>query len=246
MKTTTLRPGLLVSLKTSVTGGVAYKRIDLDPEHPVADGAVESRWETTKVVEDAAEFERASKLRGKCRSMIASVCAASDFGLLCPSDRQKDLDAAIVEARNLADEFNADAVRSMVNVYVVAGRIAQDDEEAIRAINGEVRDLLEAMKAGVAAADVETIREAASKARQLGRMLTETAGEKVSAAIEQARSAAREIVKRVQKDGENTAVVVSQLKLDAIESARFAFLDLDDARHVEPTAPVAPVVELLE
>lgn len=244
MKTTTLRPGLLVSLKTSVTGGVAYKRIDLDPEHPVADGAVESRWETTKVVEDAREFEAASKLRGKCRSLVASVCAASDFGLLCPSDRQKDLDAAIIEARKLADAFNADAVRSTVNIYIVCGRIAQDDEEAIRAINGEVRELLEAMESGIKAADVEAIRAAANSARQLGQMLTESAGEKVGKAIEQARSAAREIVKRVEKDGEAAATVVAELKLDAIDSARFAFLDLDGAKHVESLAPVAPVVEL--
>jgi len=158
MRTSTLKPGLLVALATRVDGGVNYKRVDLDQEHTTDDGSKMARWETTRTIEDPAEFDRATKLRGKCRSLITAVCSASDFGLLCPASREAELDAAMTEATRLADEFNRSAARSCVSVYVLKGRIAQDDAEAVRAIGSEVRGLLDQMERGIQAASPEAIR----------------------------------------------------------------------------------------
>ncbi len=245
MRTSTLKPGLLVALATRVDGGVNYKRVDLDQEHTTDDGSKMARWETTRTIEDPAEFDRATKLRGKCRSLITAVCSASDFGLLCPSSKEPELDAAMVEATRLADDFNRGSARSRVSVYVLKGRIAQDDAEAVRAINGEVRELLSSMERGIAAADPVSIREAATRARKLGGMLTDDAAGKVNAAIEQAREAARSIVKRVEKSGELAATVVAECKLDAIASARFAFLDLEESKPVEALPVPAAGLDLM-
>jgi len=243
--TSTLRPGLLVSLKSTVSGGVRYDRTDLAAPNPGADSAAEiTRWETTKVVVDAAEFERATKIRGKCRSLISSVCAVSEFGLLCPTSREFDLARAVEEARRIAAEHNAAARVSRVEVYVMTGRIAQDDAEAARAISAEVRGLLAEMKDGIAAANPEAIREAARKAKNLGSMLTEDAAGKVESAIEAARKAARDLVRRVEKGGELAAVVVSECNVEAIESARFSFLDMDAAKPVEALPVSAPGLDL--
>lgn len=228
LKVSTIRPGFLVSLKTSVRGGVEYRRTDLAaPEAAAPDGAAVARWETTKITIDPAEVERASKARGKARSVVASVCSASAFGMLCPEDRGADLARAIEEARGVAAAFNATATHTTIGVYVLAGRIAASDEEAARAIASEVRELLESMRDGIAGADVERIREAANKARALGSMLSDEAAGKVSKAIEAARSAAREITRRVEKGGETAAKVVESIRLDEINAARFAFLDLE-------------------
>ena len=55
-KTTKIRPGLMVSLKTEVRGGVSYLRENLDPSSAqVVDGKTVESWNTTKIVEDAAE-----------------------------------------------------------------------------------------------------------------------------------------------------------------------------------------------
>jgi hypothetical protein len=239
--TKTLRPGLLVSLKSSVTGGVKYDRKDLAT--PTAIPGVSAtaeidRWETTKVIDDPAEFEAATKVRGKCRTVISAVCALSDFGLLCPASKEFDLLRAIEEAKGYADVHNRTAKRSFVSVYVITGRIAADDAEAARAVASEVRGLVESMENGIKAADPEAIRKAANAARNLGAMLTDEAGAKVNAAIESARAAARAIVKRVQKDGEVAAKVIAECDMAALNAARAAFLDLDDAKPVE-TAPVA-------
>jgi hypothetical protein len=238
LSVSTIRPGFLVSLKTSVRGGVEYRRADLAAPDGAPEGAAVARWETTKITIDPAEVDAASKARSKARSLVAGVCSASAFGMLCPENRGPDLARAIEEARAVAAAFNATAKHTTIGVYVLAGRIAASDEEAAKAIASEVRELLDTMRDGIATADVEKIREAANKARGLGAMLSDDAAGKVSKAIEAARSAAREITRRVEKGGETAAKVVESIRLDEINAARFAFLDLDPEAAPGEAAPV--------
>lgn len=223
----TLRPGLLVSLKTSISGNVHYDKVDLEVEK-TEDGADRAKWETTRIITDRVEYEAARKARGKVTSLIRSVCSFSAFGLLCPEDRSDELDAAIKEARSVAEDFNANASLTRVHVYVIAGRVAQDDVEAVRAINSEVRDLLADMAGGVEKLDVQVIRQAASKAKQLGNMLSPTAEARVRIAIDTAREAARKIVKA----GETAAIEVDRMAMRKITEQRTAFLDMGDQGEI--------------
>jgi len=218
-----LRPGLLVSLKTTIKGNVNYSTQDIESDHFTGTGERKAKWETTRIINDPAEHEAAVKARGKARSLITSVCANSSFGLLCPEDKASDLDAAIVEAQKLAAEFNRGASLTSISVYVVCGRVAQDDVQAVRAINSEIRDLLADMKAGMETLDVAKIREAANKAKQLGSMLSPQAQSRIQEAIDASRKAARELVKA----GEIGEAEIDRLTIFKIESARTSFLDLD-------------------
>jgi len=115
---------------------------------------------------------------------------------------------------------------------VLTGRIAPDDVEAVRAINSEVRDLMESMADGIDKLDVERVRDAANKARGLSGMLTPDAQDRIAVAIATARSAARKIVAA----GEQAAVEIDRTAIRKIEEARTSFLDLDTA-PAETTAP---------
>lgn len=243
MKTQVLKPGLLVSLKSSVRGGVNYQRMDLESERQNEDGALVARWETRREIPDPDEFNAAGEARGKARSLVAAVCCPSSFGLLCPMDKEAELNVAIEDARKIARAHNAAAKLTTVSVYVLVGRIAQTDQEATRALSSEVRELLDGMRQGVQLGDVEAIREAANKARALGAMLTPEVGEQVTAAIKEARGVAREIVRRVEKAGESAAEVLRDVKLKAIDAARFSFLDLEEGK-VEAEAPAGRAVDL--
>lgn len=243
MKTSVLKPGLLVSLKTTTRGGVNYKRLDLEPDHANEEGARVARWETQREIPDPVEFEAAGVARGKARSLVTSVCCVSSFGLLCPSEREGELSLAVEAARDVARQHNEGATLTQVQVFVIVGRVAQDDAEAARAIAGEVRELLDAMRAGIAAADPAAIREAANKARALGAMLSEEVSGKVESAIEEARKAARKIVRGIEKDGLSAAEVVAFCNVRAIESARFAFLDLD-AGEVSTETPASRTLDV--
>jgi len=240
---TTLRPGFLVSLKTSLTGNVSYQTREIEPEHDVDGGARRARWETEKQTANAAEQEAGTKARAAARTAVTRICSLSTFGLLCPEARAQELGAGIAEARRIAEEFNRTATVTQLYVGVIVGRVAADDAEAVKAINQEVRGLLDAMDRGIRAADVPAIRDAASRARELGQMLQPAAAQRVQVAIDAARAAARKLVKA----GEQAAAEIDQATLQAVASARTAFLDLDTAApSTEPAEPMAPEARALD
>jgi hypothetical protein len=234
----TLRPGLLVSLKTSSRGNVSYDKIDLEDEHIGVQA--KAKWETTRTIADLVEYEAAKKAQSKASSIIRSVCTVSAFGLLCPEQDADRLDQAIKDAHNVVDQFNSTATLTRVNVYVIAGRIAQDDVEAVRAINSEVRDLMDSMAKGIERLDVKAVRDAASKARQLGGMLNPDAEARVRVAIDAARDAAKQIVKA----GEAAAIEVDQRAIRKITEQRTAFLDLRDEVQVSRPQAEARAIDL--
>lgn len=252
MQTTTIRPGLLVSLKTSVTGNVQYKKFDLETDHTTDDGTRRAKWETERTINDPAEFEEATKVRGAARNLISSVCAASAFGLLCPQDRGDELAKAIAQAQQLARDFNSRAQLTRVQVYVVAGVIAQDDVQATRAINSEIADLLTRMEQGVRSLDVEAIRDAAKRAKSIAAMVTPEASARLQLAIDSARKAATTLVKA----GNVAGAEIDQRAIRAITESRTAFIDISEeeitiqtptvtgrALDLSPTAtPSAPIV----
>jgi hypothetical protein len=249
MKTATIRPGLLVAFRTSLTGGVGYTRIDLDTglteaelreKAKLAGTAVPAvaRWETTRTIDDPEEYERASKARGKVSTEIRAVCAATSFGLLCPEGREADLDMAMEKAHALVQAHNDSAACTRLSVYILKGRIAGTDEEAARAITQEVRGLIDDMNRGIERLNPKEIRDAATRAQEVSRMLTADIAGKVGAAVDAARRAARQIVKRVEKDGEIGAVVLADIQRGAIEHARIAFLDLEDDAPNSAEAPM--------
>lgn len=234
----TLRPGLLVAVKTSIIGNVSYAKRDLERDHLVGAARV-AKWETKRTVSDAEEHDEAVRVRSNATYAIRKLCAATAFGFLCPEDKADELAQAIEEARGMADAFNATARITRVRVYAIAGRVAPDDVEAVRAIRAELAATIGDMEKGVASLTPETIREAARRAAQLSEMLTDTSKKKVQASVEAARATASAIAKAV-KAGEQAATAVDKAVAKKLAACRTAFLDLDND-DVEISNPkVAP------
>lgn len=236
-KASVIRPGLLVSVKSTVVGGVSYQREDLAADK-AEEGQEVTEWKTKRIIEDKTEHEAAVKCRSTALAMIRKCCSSTSFGLLCPADQEGALDAAIAAARKLVDAHNDSAAHTRVGVYALKGRVASDDAEAARAITEEVASLVTRMDAGIKAFDPKAIREAADRAREISGMLSEEKQSKISAAIAQARAAARTIVKRIEKEGETRETVLLDIQRGQIESARIAFLDLSgDGAHTGEAMP---------
>ena len=234
----TLRPGLLVGLGTSLTGNVKYDRLDL--ENDLTDNVERTKWETTREIADVAEFEAAKKAQSKASSIIRGVCVKSKHGLLCPEANREQLDKAISEAEAVIDEFNRTATLTRAEVNVIVGHIASDDEQAMKRINREIVQLIERMREGVANMDVKVIRDAANKARDVGNMVTPEAQVRIQFAVDAARSVARGIVKA----GEGAALEVDKLAIRKIMEQRTAFLDLSGP--VETAAPDVQTARSIE
>lgn len=218
----TLRPGLLVSMQTSVKGNVSYHVDDRDVQR--VDRSEITEIHTRKLVADVDEQEAAIKVRTKARGLVLSVCSKSAFGLLCPNNKESALRDAITAARVLTDEFNSTAQLTRMSVNVIYGRIAQDDVEAVRAITGEIRTLMENMQDGLKKLDVKAVRAAANQAKEVGQMLSPEAKGRLEVAINAARVAARKIAKA----GETAAAEVDRAAIARIDMARTSFLDFDD------------------
>lgn len=226
-----VRPGLLVALSTQIKGGVSYVRNDKGTER---EGAAECRqWETIQTTTDKEEHERAKQARNAGRSAVARVCVQTPFGLVCPVDREADLQRAIDDAGASVREFNQTAQYSRVELFAIVGRIAANDAEAARAILGDVREALDGMRAGIKDLDPDAVREAASRARQIGRMLDDAQGERVTEAVNAARRAAREIAKAVEDGAANVAEFKLGTNTEPLDSLRFAFLDVDEPTTVK-------------
>jgi hypothetical protein len=223
----TLRPGLLVNIRTSIKGNVSYEKTEGEVFIDI-NGAEHSEWETEKTVKDPLEQKRATEVRSKARNLIVSVCAPTDFGLLCPETSREKLDEAFTAARALCAEFNATSKTTTVKFAAIAGRIAPDDLEAVRAINGEVRDLLSEMTAGIDTLDVERVRDAANRTVKLGNMLAPDAQARIKETID----AVRAMATKMKSAGETAALEIDKTVLKRLASARTAFLDLDDATVV--------------
>jgi hypothetical protein len=223
----TLRPGLLISLKTSIRGNVKYDKRDTTRE-TIIDGKAVAEWETKRTIADPVEMKRATETRTKARGLISSVCVNSAFGLLCPEKAQEELDAAVREAHKVVDEFNRSAKVTRVGMYAMIGKIAADDVEAVKAINSEVSDLMTQMETGLRNLDVKSIRDAANKAKQIGQMLAPDAAARIQMAVEAARVSARAI----NKAGEQAAIEIDLRAIRTVTDMRTAFLDLDEAREV--------------
>jgi len=242
LKPSTLRPGLLVSLKTALTGNVRYVKTDI--AHVVKDATDKLIWETQRYIEDKAEHERAVKARSKARAYVTGVCAKSAFGLLCPESQSDQLEIALADARRIADEFNATAQITRIDVFAMIGRVEQNDVEAVRAINSEVRDLLAEMSAGLENFQVDRIRDAANKARDVKQMLTPAAQTKVQEAIDAARQAARDIKSRIKKAGEEAVLEIDRQAIETIAKASVGFVDLEDADTIAAPTQEGAAVDL--
>lgn len=242
-KASILRPGLLVAVSTEVRGNVKYERIELEEEHLDEAGQAVSRWETGKAVADPEEHARAVKVRDKCRSLIRSVCAESAFGFLCPQADVEKLDAVILEANQLAAEFNGSARLSRVSFNVMVGEVAADDERAIKAMNEQARQVIAAMASGIESMDPKVIRANAERAKELGKMMSKAAGLKMEGAVKVAREVANEVAKAVRA-GEVAALEVDKDAINKLMEARTVFLDLEEAGEMKAPVMVGRAIEL--
>lgn len=276
LKPTTLRPGLLVALKTSIKGdNVEYTVTEIEADHAIktdangevveAAGAAEfaeeveaveaavaaedgeapedseeggsvgrfAKWETARTIKDADEHERATTVRSKARNLVVSVCAKSDFGLLCNEDKAAKLEAAIAEGTRLCDEFNATSKLTTINFYALIGRVSPDDVLAVKAINAEIRELMTMMEKGILNGDIEGARKAASRAKDMAGMLTEGASERVQEAVTLSRKA----LTKMSKAGVQAAEELSREAVASLINARTAFLDLEPAAEATDEQP---------
>lgn len=247
----TLRPSILVVLRTTVTGGVTYDRTDLDTGEAPMPGVSRRRWVTDCTIMDPEEHERAGKVRSAARSLFTRICVDAPLGLMLPltiteegedadiARAQAQVDVVEAEARALIATHNDIAKHTHITLESSTFTFSSPAQAARneRALRTEIARLMDLMEVGISKADPKVIQGAADRARELAQILGEEAKGVATAAIEQARKARSAILKRIIKEGEDAQTVVMGISRGMIASARTAFLDFDDA----PVTAEAPM-----
>lgn len=224
MNTQVMRPGILVALKTNVNGGMSYSRNIVESSE---DDKV-MKWETTRYMDDPEERKLAGETAGKASRLISKLCVRTTFGLLCPTEREAELDEAVTEMRAVVGAWNETARYSFIHCSAIKGRIADNDEEAIRAIVQEARELLDRMDKGLDESDVKLIRDAANKAKKLSEMMVPGTGDQIDDALAAARRAARAIVKQAESTNQRVAAAIVSAEREAFDAARVRFIETSD------------------
>ena len=119
---TTLRPGLLVRLSTSIKGNVRYSVTELEGDHLTDAGERKARWETERTVRDPDEHQRATKARSKARSVIAGVCARGSSVCLMSLDGDVQVTVPAGGAVASAPVVSPDGRSVAVLTYAPGGR----------------------------------------------------------------------------------------------------------------------------
>ncbi len=237
-----LKPSLLVGASVSRSGGARYERHPLD-ERIDGDGSLTASWQTTKHVTNVDELKRAETLVSELRRMLRTVCYPTAFGLVCPKDREKALDAVTEQIKAKADEVNADLKTCRIAATVVKGEITSNDKEAADAIVGEISGFLKELEAAIQTCDAKKIRQTVAAIRGVDTLLPDIQSKVLNDAVKAARKAATLIVREVEKKGKAIEAVRSELDLAAVDMARAYFLEpaADTAPvEVEPPTEVAP------
>ena len=138
-----LKAGYLVSLKTSVTGGIEYLRFNREANASAdTPGAVEETFTTKKLTMNPEEHKAAIQVRSKAVYAIRKVAADTPFGYMVPLEQRAALEAALVEAKSYVAAFNAEAKHTYVSFRMVKGLIDDGDHDTALAIAQEAIDAL--------------------------------------------------------------------------------------------------------
>lgn len=236
----TLRPGLLVAF--SVRGhdrGLSYVKDDVQPTDAAPDGGTVATWQTTRTIADADEHDRMVKIQGKISGMVRKHLVTTEFGSFVSEATLPFLMSAIGAARTLCDEHNAGAFYTTVNVYFRTALLASDDMQAARDISAETLRVFARLNGAIDRLEPDAIREEIKSLQAFAGMLGADESAKVGAAVDAARSAANKIAKRFReanKDGVgpvDAPALLASLQREAIETARFAFLDTSETPTVD-------------
>jgi len=223
-----LPPSMLVVNEVSLRGKVQYDRLSGDEKITEAGGRRNSEEvkTTRRLVENVDEYEQAQALASQLRATLRKFGRVLHSGVvLVPCESGAELDAAIVEVRQLAAEHNAKALDHFVYPSVIKEAITSDAEATARDVALSIRDVMGELKEALEACDVDRIRTVSGRLKTFTAITTGPDADALTAAVQAARKAASYIKTEAEKKGRQIDTVRQELALSAVEATRLRFLD---------------------
>jgi hypothetical protein len=237
---TMLRPCFLVAMQSHLHGGKHHEVVGIE-ETTDKNGKLTKRVLTEEVFDDPQEYASANKVRNDAMKMMKKVCNKTAFSWILLVDREDEFAGARIVANQMVEEFNANSMFTKVDIGAFTGKVASDSAENLRAIRDQVQGVLDSMNEGIEKLSPAEIRKAALKAKEVAKVISSDQGKRIDEAVATARLIANQLAKRVEREGEDAAQVLADLKneVDSLQVSRFEFLDLEDHGEINAVMPAA-------
>lgn len=228
----TLKPSVLIGLAIRRTGAVRYERVEGNLEK---EGEREVKtWTTTRRTDALSELKESESLASECRRLVRSVAYPMAVGLVCPKDREKDLDTVIAHIKAKIAEANVNWTQARLSSAIVKAEIATDDQEAAKALTMEMSTMLGDLLTSLEECDVKKIRATVASMKGLDSLLPEIQSETLKKALQTARKVASTVVREVEKKGRDIESVKLELDLSPLDVARTMFVEVEQQVSILP------------
>lgn len=227
-----LPPSYIVVQEVKVQGDIRYMHID--EEHTSDQDTDGTEVATTKrttetVIKNPEEHKKARYLAGQLRGSVRKLGQVLQSGvILVPVAREKELDEAILGARDEATKFNREANHHFVRVSMLKSLITTDAEAAARDIAWKLQETMAELKTALEQCDVERIKSITDNAKTLTRIIPAREANQLAAALSNANATRKYIQDELKKKGKQIEEVqqeVRRAQLGPVESARMMFLE---------------------
>jgi len=217
-----LKNCFLVVFKCGVHGGLSYRHSDGKTERQGK--REDSEWKTQKTVNDKEERNKGVSLAGRVKRAVERLGRANELGTIVPVDREAELEEMIEKCKRDVREFNATSTYTNLRFRALKFAISGENEVALGDMLSELRELLDALRDAVKAADVKGIRDVAKQLKGFDAVLPEDAADYLQRAVADAKKQAGLARKSLEERGMQLEDVQREMNASTVDFARFAVM----------------------
>lgn len=220
------KPGYILALEFSATGGVSYRREQTIEEQ---DGeGLRAELRTHKHVDHVELNKNSRAIINQAYHIVDKHATPTPLGYWVDDVALEKITSELENVRESAQVFNelahtlGSARRVEINIYPLA--LAENNEMAARRVARDVCDRIAALRAALASADRKAFDLAWDKSRNLDRMATGIQADSIRMALEHAKTTKTQLLECL-REGFTPEQIAQVLDLEPLDAAINLFTD---------------------
>lgn len=222
------KPGYILALEFSATGGVSYRR-EATIEEQDGEG-MRAELHTHKHVDHVELNKNSRAIVNQAYHIVDKYATPTPLGYWVDELALSKITTELAGAQEAAAVFNelaktlGSARRIEISVYPLA--LAENNEMAARRVARDVRDRIQAIREALAAADRKGFDLAWDKAKNLDRMATGIQADSIRMALDHAKTVKTQLLEALRA-GYAPVDIAAALDLEPLDAAISLFQDQD-------------------
>lgn len=230
-----VKSGFVILDASTAYGGVKYHREVLEQPTPMGtDGKGERKvWKTEREVDHLELVKACDRLVKQVDYVLRKHASRTSFGWFADADQYAAIKEMIAPIEAEAEGVNRSCAKAgcerRCHIAVVPARLDLGTPDAAREVHRSITTQLGDLKRALRAGEVgRTFDNLLIRAKNLDSLAVGFAGESIGWALEQAKSARREIRGKIKR-GQTPESAGKQVDLDTIDAAITMFVPMDES-----------------